>query len=155
MASVYKHSQGNTRFWIAVFSDENGKQRHRSTKATDQAIAQATADRLERIAAKIRKQREKNGETRIKNSELVIESIISAAQQANEGTFTDSDARITLNHILESIGNTPLSNTTAKEFLTRWIGSKKHSKASSTATRYANTVKPHALSEISDYSGLQ
>jgi Phage integrase, N-terminal SAM-like domain len=46
VASVWRHPR--SRFWTACFRDQNGKQRRRSTKATDRKKAQRIADEYEK-----------------------------------------------------------------------------------------------------------
>ncbi|GEM_PF-6674027 len=53
MASVYRHSQGKPPTGLPFFTDENGKQRHRSTKTTNKTKAISCAERWQRGADKV------------------------------------------------------------------------------------------------------
>jgi integrase len=141
MPSIYKHTRGNTRYWIAVFSDETGRQRHRSTKTVNRAEAMACAERFQRLADKVRKQCEKTGENHTPNSGLILESFLAAAQKLNEGSFTEHDGREVINQILRASGRTPHGTATVRSFLLDWAASKAISRTSGTATRYRHTVE--------------
>lgn len=141
MASVYQHTRGNTPYWIAVYTDENGKQRHRSTRTKNREEATTIARRFQRTADKLRSAKERAGETGTKNRDLILESLVVATQKALDGTFTEHDARETLNRILEATGQGKLDSVTARTFLMSWADSKAISKSGGTAKRYRHTAE--------------
>ena len=57
MACVWKHDSLNTPYWVARFTNHEGKRINRSTKLTNRQKAQALADRWE-VAAKLAGRRE-------------------------------------------------------------------------------------------------
>jgi integrase len=140
MPSVYQHSRGKTPYWIAVFTDENGTQRHRSTKTTKRAEALVIAERFQRAADKHKRQKLRNGEVGLKNRDLVLESLIVASQKAVEGSFTEHEAKKTLNTLLEACGQSVMNSVSTKTFFADWIDSKTVSKAVGTAKRYRHTI---------------
>lgn len=135
MSSVYKHSRGNTPYYIAVFAGADGKQRHRSTKLRDRAQATSVAEKWERQARILRKA------TTTKNRDLVLETFISATQRAVTGELTESTTRELLGQILEATGHSSLRADTTDNFLRSWADSKAKSKAEGTSKRYAKTVR--------------
>jgi len=134
MASVYKHTRGNTPYYIAVFAGADGKQRHRSTKLTDKAKATSLAEKWEREARILRKGLPE------KNRDLVLETFINASQRAVTGELTEATAREMLSQILEATGQSALRSETTENFFRSWAESKAKSKADGTAKRYAKTV---------------
>ncbi len=134
MASVYKHSRGRTPYYIGVFSDETGRQRHRSTKLTKYDEALALCEKWQRQAKVLRKA------SILKNKGLVLECFISATQQAETGDFSETTARVLLDQILEAGGHGPLRTVTIEGWLNEWLASKKKVKADGTGKRYAKTV---------------
>src|SRR5215472_3504940 len=56
MAYVVRHASGRSPFWYAVFRDETGNRRKRSTKLTSKSKALEMARGLEKAAAEARRQ---------------------------------------------------------------------------------------------------
>jgi len=77
----------------------------------------------------------------VENRQELIEGFISATQKLTQGTFTAAHALTLLNKILETGGQTPLSQTSISDFLEGWATSKTASKAKGTSLRYQHTVK--------------
>ena len=134
MASVYKHSRGRTPFWIAVYRDFDGRQRHRSTKKTVHHEAMAVCEKWQRQADKLR------GENGLQNKEHLMESFITATQKAASGQFTEAIARKMLNEILEAGGQAPMNLVSIEDYFSSWVSSKEISKAQGTSKRYRHTI---------------
>ena len=141
MASVYLHSSGKSPYWVAVFSDETGRQRHRSTKTKNREQAVAVAERFQRLATKLRLAREKRGETAVPASALILETFIEAAQKAMSGRFSSTDARKCLDRLMESTGSRAMASVGVGEFLMGWLETRRLSVAPGTWKSYEEKVE--------------
>jgi integrase len=101
MASLWKHPE--SRYWVACFTDTDGRRRKRSTKTTDRKLAQKLADQFE---------------------------------EATRRKRTSRQVREILTELHEQITGEALPNVTVRDFITSWIGRKKHEVASSTLVFY-------------------
>ena len=135
MASVYMHSRGKSPYWVGVFTDNTGKQRHRSTRTADKQEALSVCQKWQRKANKLRQA------TKLENRELVLETFITATQKAERGDFTEATARKMLDSILEATGQNAMRAANVKEFLSRWVEAKAVSKASRTVARYGHVIE--------------
>jgi integrase len=140
MASVYKHSSGKSPYWVAVFSDETGRQRHRSTKTRNREQAVAVAERYQRMAAQLRLARGKRGETAVPGSGLILETFIEASKKAMSGKFSSTDARKCLDRLLESTGSLAMASVGVGEFLLGWLETRRLSVAPGTWKSYEEKV---------------
>jgi integrase len=134
MASIYKHVRGNTPYWIGVFRDHTGKQRHRSTRTQDRGQALEVCQRWQREANELGKGR------RLQNKGLVMETFIAATQAAEKGEMTEAIVRKMLNELLVASGQSPMHHATVRDYLTAWMNSKEAAKSPGTAKRYRHTV---------------
>ncbi len=76
-----------------------------------------------------------------KDTELVLETFITATQRAVAGELTEATAREMLNRILEITDQSPLKADTAEDFLRSWAESKSKSRADGTGKRYTKTAE--------------
>jgi integrase len=134
MASIYKHTRGNTPYWIGVFRDHVGKQRHRSTGTRERGEALEISQRWQREADELRKAQ------RLQNKELVIETFIAATREAEKGKMTEATARKMLNELLVASGQGPMHHASTRDYLIGWANSKDIAKAAGTAKRYRHTI---------------
>ena len=134
MASIYKHTRGNTPYWIGVFRDHTGQQRHRSTRTRNRDHALEVCQRWQREANELGRAR------KLENKGLVMETFIAATQAAEKGEMTEATVRKMLNELLVASGQSPMRNVTVRDYLTAWVNSKNAAKAPGTAKRYRHTV---------------
>ena len=134
-ASIYKHVRGNTPYWIGVFRDHTGKQRHRSTRTQDRGQALEVCQRWQREANELGKGR------RLQNKGLVMETFIAATQAAEKGEMTEAIVRKMLNELLVASGHSPMHHATVRDYLTAWMNSKEAAKSS----RNREEIPPHGF----------
>jgi integrase len=134
MASIYKHTRGKTPYWIGVFRDHTGKQRHRSTGTTERGEAIEISQRWQREADELRKAR------KLQNKQLVMETFIAATREAERGGMTEATARRMLNELLVAGGQSPMHHASVRDHLTNWARSKDIAMAAGTAKRYRHTI---------------
>lgn len=110
MASLTRKS--TSRFFIACFTDADGRQVQRSTKLTDRRKAQVMAEQWEK-----------------------------AARLAREKRLGEAQARKVIADIYEELNGAPLASSTAREFLAKWAESRKADTAKGTWTAYAQIAR--------------
>ncbi len=141
MASVHKYPSRKSPYWVGVFADENGIQRYRSTKETNQTRAREKAALWERTAKKLRLSKRRRGETPLPGSEAILEILIVAAQQAMEGKFTITHARRCIDQLLQISGQPKIASITTESFLTEWLASTKPTVSEGTYESYEEKVE--------------
>lgn len=141
MASVYKHTGSKSPYWIAVYADENGKQRHRSTKETSKTRALEIAAKLERTAKELRRAKKRRGEVPLPGSEQIFEMLVEAAQLSMEGKFTITHARRCIDRLLEISGQAQIASITTASFLKDWLASTKPTVSEGTYASYEEKVE--------------
>lgn len=125
--------------WIAVLTRSDGSRTCKSTKI--RATVRNRSDAQD-LCTKWQRAMDGAGAVEpIKNRDAVVGVLLEAIHKTQDGSFTDATARVTLNRILEAIGQTPMRLTTTEEFLRDWIGSKAVTKAAGTAVRYRHTIE--------------
>lgn len=110
MASLRK--RGQTRFWFACYSDQNGRRVQRSTKQTDKRKAQEVAN-----------------------------AFAKAARMASTKRLGEAQARRILSELYESVSGTPLPSASTKDYLTTWASSRKNTCAPSTHAAYTQVAR--------------
>lgn len=153
MASIYLHSSNKSPYWVAVFSDETGKQRHRSTKTKNREQALAIAERYQRMAKSIREAKEKRGETAVPGAELILEELIVAAQKAIAGRLSGAEARGCLDRILKVSGQDASLSLSVKKYLEDWLAARRKSVEDVTADSYDEKV--HSFLSYLEKKGIE
>lgn len=110
MASLRKHP--HSPYWIACFTDSNGKRTTRSTKSKNRNLAMKMAVEWE-----------------------------VAAGQAMRGTLTESRARTVINSILEHAGQEPVVFYRTRDWLSEWLRDKGKSSQKTTIQKYDQVIK--------------
>ncbi len=110
MATVIRRA--DSRFWIACFTDRNGRQLKRSAKTSDRSQAMRVAVDLERVE-----------------------------QQARAGSLTTDQLRKVLNDVAEKVNGDSLAVPSAADYLKGWLDGVKAKRRPGTHERYANTVR--------------
>src|SRR5689334_81656 len=87
MASLWKHPQ--SRFWIACFTDATGKQRKRSTKATDRKTAAKIAEQYEQVARRKRTARHTRKVIASLHYELTSEGLVKSSVRQFTASWLD------------------------------------------------------------------
>jgi integrase len=111
MPYVVKHSSGRSPYWIAVYRDETGRRRKRSTKQTNKAKAREIAFTLER-----------------------------AASEARRGALTEARTRELLSEVLRSVNGEGLRTFTVAQWFDHFVNLKRKSRAGKTALRHAQVM---------------
>lgn len=109
MASLTKHPK--SRFWVACYTANDGRQLKRSTKTTNRGKAMQIALELERVE-----------------------------QQARQGTVTTTQLQKILTDTAERVTGDSLTVPTVKAYLDDWLKGVKARNAPTTLERYENTV---------------
>jgi integrase len=112
MPYVVKHAGGQTPYWYAVYRDETGKRRKRSTKLTSKSKALEMANALHR-----------------------------AASEARRGALTEARTRELLSEILQSVNGEGLRSFTVEQWLELFVRQKQKSRAKGTFQRHAQTMR--------------
>jgi integrase len=112
MPYVVKHAGGHSPFWYAVFRDESGRRRKRSTKLTSKSKALEMAHGLQR-----------------------------AARGARQGALTEARTRDLLSEILQSVNGEGLRAFTVAQWLNLFVTQKQKSKADKTAKRHEQMTR--------------
>jgi integrase len=112
MPYVVKHAGGQTPYWYAVYRDETGRRRKRSTKLTSKSKALEMANALQR-----------------------------AANEARRGALTEARARDLLSEILQSVNGEGLRAFTVQQWLDLFVRQKQKSRAGRTFLRHAQTMR--------------
>jgi integrase len=107
MPYVVKHSSGRSPFWIAVYRDETGRRRKRSTKLTSKSKALEVAHTLARAAA-----------------------------EARRNALTEARTRDLLGEILQSVNGQGLRTFTVAQWFDHFVKQKQKSRADKTALRH-------------------
>jgi integrase len=107
MPYVVKHAGGETPFWYAVYRDEAGKRRKRSTKQTSKSKALEIAHALQR-----------------------------AANEARQGRLTEARTRDLLSEVLKSVNGEGLRTFTVEQWFDHFVKRKQKSRADKTALRH-------------------
>jgi len=110
MATVVRRA--DSRFWIACFTDRNGRQLKRSAKTADRNQAMRVAVDLERVE-----------------------------EQARAGSLTTDQLRKVLNDVAEKVNGESLAVPTVADYLAGWLDGVKAKRRPGTHERYANTVR--------------
>ncbi len=110
MASVVKRERSC--FWTACFTDRNGRQLKRSTKATDRSQALGIALELERVE-----------------------------RQARAGSLTTTQLRKVLGEVSEKISGDNLNAPTVEDYFNDWLNGVEVRNSPATLERYRNTTK--------------
>lgn len=111
MPYVVKHAGGQTPFWYAVYRDETGRRRKRSTKLTSKSKALEIANTLQR-----------------------------AANEARRGALTEARTRDLLSEILQSVNGEGLRTFTLRDWFKHIVGQKRKSRSEKTALRYEQAM---------------
>src|SRR5215468_3551176 len=107
MPYVVRHGSGESPYWYAVYRDETGKRRRRSTKLTSKSKALEMAYALAK-----------------------------AAKLAREKTLTEARTRELLSEILQSINGEGLRVFTVAQWFDHFVKQKQKSRADKTAKRH-------------------
>jgi integrase len=110
MASIVKREK--SRFWIACFTDRDGRQLKRSTKSTDRRQALEIALELERVG-----------------------------RQARQGVLTTTQLKKVLNDVSERVTGDSLIAPTVEAYLNDWLDGVTARATAATVERYKNSVK--------------
>ncbi len=110
MATVIRRDE--SRYWIACFTDRNGRQLKRSAKTTDRNQAMRVAVELERVE-----------------------------QQARAGSLTTAQLRKVLNDVSEKVNGDSLAVPSVADYLNGWLDGVKARRATGTHVRYGNSVR--------------
>jgi integrase len=111
MPYVVKHSSGRSPFWIAVYRDEAGRRRKRSTKLTSKSKALEVAHTLARAAA-----------------------------EARRNALTEARTRDLLGEILQSVNGEGLRTFTVAQWFDHFVKQKQKSRADKTFLRHAQMM---------------
>jgi integrase len=112
MPYAVKHAGGKSPYWYAVYRDETGRRRKRSTKLTSKSKALEVAYALQR-----------------------------AAKQAREKTLTEARTRELLSEILQSVNGEGLRVFTVAQWFDHFVKQKQKSRASQTAKKHQQMMK--------------
>jgi integrase len=112
MPYAVKHAGGKSPYWYAVYRDETGRRRKRSTKLTSKSKALEMAYALQR-----------------------------AAKQAREKTLTEARTRELLSEILQSVNGEGLRVFTVAQWFDHFVKQKQKSRASQTAKKHEQMMK--------------
>jgi integrase len=112
MPYVVKHASGQSPYWYAVFRDETGKRRKRSTKETSKSKALEIAYTLQR-----------------------------AAREARQRALTEARTRDLLSEILKSVNGEGLRTFTVEQWFDLFVKQKQKSRADKTALRHAQMMR--------------
>jgi integrase len=112
MPYAVKHAGGHSPFWYAVYRDENGRRRKRSTKLTSKSKALEMAYGLQR-----------------------------AAREARQGALTEARTRDLLSEILQSVNGEGLRAFTVAQWFNLFVAQKHKSRAGKTAARHEQMMR--------------
>lgn len=112
MPYVVKHGGGESPYWYAVYRDETGKRRRRSTKLTSKSKALEMAYALAK-----------------------------AAKLARENTLTEARTRELLSEILQSVNGEGLRVFTVAQWFDHFVKQKQKSRASQTSKYHAQMMR--------------
>jgi integrase len=112
MPYVVKHASGRSPYWIAVYRDETGRRRKRSTKLTSKSKALEVAYTLQK-----------------------------AAKEARQGVLTEARTRELLSEILQSVNGEGLRVFTVTQWFDQFVNQKKKSRADKTAKRHEQMMR--------------
>jgi len=107
MASLHKDPRGKSPYWYVAYTLADGRRTMRSTRQTDRRRAAEVARTLER-----------------------------AAQAARANEMTETHVRKWLDELLESMGQSPVRNSSVRSFTSDWLRSKRLTVSHSSARRY-------------------
>jgi len=96
MSSILKDSRGRSKYWIASFTDSDGRRLKRSTKTTDSELAKQVAAKWE-----------------------------ATGKAGRAGRLVESQCRKVIAEIYEQATGKPLHFRTARSWLTGWMEGKK------------------------------
>lgn len=111
MSSLHKDPRGKSPYWYCAFTHADGTRSFKSTKKVNRKEAEAVCSGWQR-----------------------------AVDLSKDGTLTEVQARKVLSEIYERANREPIHFTSAAQFLTEWIASKKVTTAPGTSRRYGDTV---------------
>src|SRR5215472_4916563 len=112
MPYVVRHGSGESPYWYAVYRDETGKRRRRSTKLTSKSKALEMAYALAK-----------------------------AAKLARDKTLTEARTRELLSEILQSVNGEGLRVFTVAQWFDHFVKQKQKSRASQTAKKHEQMMK--------------
>jgi integrase len=112
MPYAVKHAGGKSPYWYAVYRDETGRRRKRSTKLTSKAKALEMAYALQK-----------------------------AAKLARDKTLTEARTRELLSEILQSVNGEGLRVFTVAQWFDHFVKQKQKSRASQTAKKHEQMMK--------------
>jgi len=112
MSSILKDSRGRSKFWIASFTNSDGRRLKRSTKTTDSEVAKRLAAEWD-----------------------------AAGKAGRAGRLVESQCRKVLGQIYETATGKPLYFRTARSWLTGWLEEKKVSVSPQTFPKYEQIVR--------------
>ena len=110
MANILKRKESP--FWVACYTDRNGRQLKKSTKTTDKALAERIALELEEVEA-----------------------------QARVGSVVTTQLRKVLSDVSERANGVSLTVPTVEDYLNGWLKDIKARNSAATRERYGNTVR--------------
>ena len=112
MSSILKDSRGRSKYWIASFTDAEGRRLKRSTKTTNGEVAKQVAAKWE-----------------------------AAGKAGRAGRLTESQCRKVIAEIYEQATGKPLHFRTASSWLTGWLEEKKVSTSPRTFLKYRQIIR--------------
>jgi integrase len=112
MSSILKDSLGRSKYWIASFTNSDGRRLKRSTKTTDSELAKQVAREWE-----------------------------AAGKAGRAGRLVESQCRKVIAEIYEQATGKPLHFRTARSWLASWLEEKKVSISQRTKLKYGQIVR--------------
>jgi len=111
MSSILKDSRGRSKYWIASFTDADGRRLKRSTKTTDSELAKQIAAKWE-----------------------------ATGKAGRAGRLTESQCRKVIAEIYEQATGKPLHFRTASSWLSGWVQEKKVGTSQRTLLKYQQII---------------
>jgi integrase len=112
MSSVIKDYRGKSPYWIACYTDKDGRRLKRSTKLTAKSKALEMARALQK-----------------------------ASDEARRGALTEARTRELLSEVLQSVNGEGLRVFTVAEWFAHFVAQKKKSRSAKTGARHAQTMR--------------